>query len=104
MPLAPPSFPAAIPSDTLFGNRFAGIAEKTRKLEKVREFSGELVRTLRNDASKVSKPGRRRSDLIVVVVISIEELIDLVLFNRSLGRRLVDVGDLHSHWAGLRGL
>src|SRR4051794_18320725 len=90
MPPASPGFPVATPSDTPFGHRFAAIARNLRVRRNAANHGDFALGEVTRGERKATGDTRKRcccSDL-VVVELCIEELINLMLFDRALRGRL----------------
>src|SRR3954447_19576078 len=74
-------------------------SQKIRKYGKTASFACKCpaCRTQCDCGSNLRRPALGSN--LVVVEVRIEELVDLVLFDRTLHCRLVDVCDLNTHWA-----
>jgi len=93
-------FPCSYPLDTLFGYRFAAVAKKSGKTGNARIWPKKSAKTgklFRNLWRTIAITARIATSNLEVVRVRIEKLIDLMLFNRALHSRLVDVVDLNAN-------
>jgi len=93
------------PLDTLFGNWFAAVAEKSEKTgnARIRPKNTPVRQAFPQAVRTIAITARTATSDLEVVPIRIEELIDLVLFDRALHGRLVDVVDLNADRVRLCG-
>lgn len=115
-----PAIALGHPLDTLFDRRFAAFQQKRQKTWDMMPAAGfplqgsnlnafhcppypescilcrERTAAASNGTYQNAAPPRRASNLVIEEV-GVEELIDLVVFDRSLHRGLVDVRNLNAH-------